>query len=98
MARSYKAIDGAPVLQWEINVWAPDNTEFLSNDPDVPNPNFGLPLFGGPILQVREKGDVLTVKPTDDKPIRMTKEEAVVLAEDLIANYGAEVGPIVREP
>ena len=97
MARSYRAEDGAPVLQWEIDIWAPDPDEFLP-DNETPNPNFGLPLFGGAIVEVREKGDVLSIKPSASSEIRMTKEVAIVLAEDLIINYGAEVGPIGRQP
>jgi len=82
---SYKATDQEPILQWTVDQWNP-------------HPDDAVQGYGGPVVTVYEKGDVLTIKPSYDKPIRMTKEEAIVLAENLIENYAAEVGPIVRQP
>ena len=52
----------------------------------------------GTIFNVREDGDILYITPASGKEIRLTKEHAVVMAEDILAKYATEVGTITREP
>ena len=55
----------------------------------------------GEIFRVSENDNnpnLIVITPASGKSIRITKEHAVVLAEDLLARYAAEVGAIVREP
>lgn len=52
----------------------------------------------GRIFSIREDGDLLYIMPPSGVEMQIDKTLAVVLAEDLLARYAAEVGTIIREP
>ena len=82
MARTYKANDRPAVPRWRIVLFQDSSNQ-------------------GPIFKIAEdptNTNRITIEAASGKQITITKEHAVVLAEDLITHYGAEVGPIGREP
>lgn len=89
MAFSYRAMDMPPVTGWHIDSFIPED------DPE--EPRFGE-LLAYPFVVIQERGEVISIDPRESAgSISMTKEEAVVLAQDILTNYADEVGPITRE-
>jgi len=81
MATTYQANDRAAVPRWHIELFTDGSNQ-------------------GEIFKITEdpgNTDLITIQAASGKSMTITKEHAVVLAEDLLIHYAALVGNITRE-